>query len=135
MGAPAEARDHARCNRLLSISAGFVTIIAIVLAFASGYLGQQWQWLRPAGELLLLAELVGLVVLERHQLFEPVRGDVAETKGHVIGLMETLSSLTERLDLAGQATLHTGASEHFRTMAASLGKRQRATTTRCRSCG
>jgi hypothetical protein len=28
--------------------------------------------MRPAGELILLAELVGLIVLERHQLFEPV---------------------------------------------------------------
>jgi hypothetical protein len=41
-------------------------IAAIVLAFASGYLGLPWLWLRPAAELLLLAELVGLIVLERH---------------------------------------------------------------------
>jgi hypothetical protein len=34
--------------------------------------------IRPAAELLLLGELVGLVVLERHQLFEPVSETVAE---------------------------------------------------------
>jgi hypothetical protein len=49
----------ARRNRMIAVFAAAITVVAIVLAFASGYLGQQWNWLRPAGELLLLAELVG----------------------------------------------------------------------------
>jgi len=54
------------------MAAGAITVIAIVLGFAGDFLGLPWHWMRPAAELLLLAELVGLVVLERHQLFEPV---------------------------------------------------------------
>jgi hypothetical protein len=61
----------ARRTRVIAIVAGAITVIAIVLAFASSYLGLSWLWLRPAAELLVLAELVGLIVLERHQLFEP----------------------------------------------------------------
>jgi hypothetical protein len=58
----------ARRNRIITIVAGVTTVVAIVLALASGYLGLTWLWLRPAAELLLLGELVGLIVLERHQL-------------------------------------------------------------------
>jgi hypothetical protein len=101
-------------NRTIAVAAGTITVVAIVLAFASGYLGERWLWLRPAGELLLLAELVGLIVLERHQLFEPVHSTVAETKDHVLGMMQTLSSIGERLDLAGQATLSPGTLDTFR---------------------
>ena len=52
-----------------------ITVNAIVLGFAGDFLGLPWHWMRPAAE-LLLAELVGLVVLERHQLFEPVHENV-----------------------------------------------------------
>jgi hypothetical protein len=56
---------------MIAIAAGVITVIAVVLGFAGDFLGLPWHWMRPAAELLLLAELVGLVVLERHQLFEP----------------------------------------------------------------
>ncbi len=108
--------SHTRRNRVIAVAAGGITVAAIVLAFAAGYLGEQWSWLRPAGELLLLAELVGLIILERHQLFEPVHSTVAKTEGHVLGMMQTLTGIAERLDLAGQATLCTGVSEVFRAM-------------------
>jgi oligoendopeptidase F len=39
--------------------------------------------MRPAAELLLLAELVGLVVLERRQLFEPVQEQVTNIHSRV----------------------------------------------------
>ena len=81
-----------RRNRIIAIAAGAITVVAIVLAFASGYLGQQWNWLRPAGELLLLAELVGLIVLERHQLFEPVHEKVGRIETNVAELVERLGS-------------------------------------------
>jgi hypothetical protein len=58
-----------RRNRIIAAVAGAITVTAIVLAFAAEYLELSWKWLRPAAELLLLAELVGLIVLERHQLF------------------------------------------------------------------
>src|SRR5215472_14976011 len=108
---------QARRNRFIAIAAGVITVVAIVLAFASGYLGQQWNWLRPAGELLLLAELVGLIVLERHQLFEPVHERVAgiETKvgeiyeamtiARMQDLREVMSVVAERLAAPGQITL------------------------------
>jgi hypothetical protein len=96
------------------MAAGAITVIAIVLGFAGDFLGLPWHWMRPAAELLLLAELVGLVVLERHQLFEPVHSTVVETKGHVLGMMQALTGIAERLDLAGQAILHTGSSDAFR---------------------
>jgi hypothetical protein len=83
----------ARRNRMIAIAAGVITVIVIVLGFASGYLGQQWNWLRPAGELLLLAELVGLVVLERHQLFEPVSEAVGAIKIDTTELRSTLAAL------------------------------------------
>ena len=52
-------------NRIIVIAAGAITVIAFTLALASGYLGLTWLWLRSAAELLLLAELVGLSVVER----------------------------------------------------------------------
>jgi hypothetical protein len=52
-------------KRLIAIAAGAITIVAIVLSFGSGYLGLGWQWLRPAGELPQLAELIGLILLGR----------------------------------------------------------------------
>jgi stage V sporulation protein SpoVS len=56
---PPESHQKKSRARMIAIGAGAITVVAIMLAFASGYLGQQWNWLRPAGELLLLAELVG----------------------------------------------------------------------------
>src|SRR5215472_2158332 len=90
---------QARRNRFIAIAAGAITVVAIVLAFASGYLVQQWNWLRPAGELLLLAELVGLIVLERHQLFEPVHEKV-------IGIEKTLETLTKSIATEGHTTFY-----------------------------
>ena len=58
-----------RPARLSVIVAGAITVIAIVSSFASGYVGLGWQWL-PAAEFLLIAELFGLIDLERHQPFE-----------------------------------------------------------------
>jgi hypothetical protein len=49
-------------NRVIAIVAGAITVIAIVPGFAGDFLGLPWHWMRPAAELLLLAELVGLVV-------------------------------------------------------------------------
>ena len=93
-------------------------MVAIVLAFASGYLGQQWNWLRPSGELLLLAELVGLIVLERHQLFEPVYQRVQELKagneelkaGNA-ELRAMLAALAQQIGAAGQVTIAVGTHE------------------------
>jgi hypothetical protein len=42
--------SRSKRNRLIAIAAGAITVVAIALAFASGYLGQEWRWLRPAGE-------------------------------------------------------------------------------------
>src|SRR5215472_5024148 len=102
---------QARRNRFIAIAAGVITVVAIVLAFASGYLGQQWNWLRPAGELLLLAELVGLIVLERHQLFEPVHEKVSGMETRFDRLDATLVALTERLSAAGQATFYANSAQ------------------------
>jgi hypothetical protein len=80
----------ARRNRIIAITAGAITIVAIVLGFAGDFLGLPWHWMRPAAELLLLAELVGLVVLERHQLFEPVHEKVSGIEAQVAAINETL---------------------------------------------
>jgi hypothetical protein len=104
-------------NRLIAIAAGAITVVAIVLAFAAGYLGQEWRWLRPAGELLLLAELVGLIVLERHQLFEPVQDDVGVIKRR-LDLMDTnIGSLADKLDGLGRLTICANTPEVLRAMA------------------
>src|SRR5215472_7317719 len=92
-----------RRNRVIVIAAGAITVIAITLALASGYLGLTWLWLRPAAELLLLAELVGLIVLERHQLFEPVSENVTIVKASTDRIETALEALTDRLATAGQA--------------------------------
>lgn len=96
----------ARRNRIIAIAAGVITVVAITLALASGYLGLTWLWLRPAAELLLLAELVGLIVLERHQLFEPVHETVGNTHAEVTALRQELRQLGERFDLSGQTTFY-----------------------------
>jgi hypothetical protein len=104
-------------NRIIAITAGLITVLAVVLSFASGYLGLGWQWLRPAAELLLLAELVGLIVLERHQLFEPVHEKVGGIEAQVAAIGETLSRaglsdiraslghLMEQMEASGQVSL------------------------------
>jgi hypothetical protein len=106
-----------RRARLIAMVAGVITVIAIVSAFASGYLGLGWLWLRPAAELLLLAELVGLIVLERHQLFEPVHEQVSGMSTHIADIRDTLASanlpdmraalglLSDRIGAIGQVTL------------------------------
>src|SRR5579863_9461186 len=104
----------ARRNRMIAIAAGAITVVAIVLAFASGYLGQQWQWLRPAGELLLLAELVGLIVLERHQLFEPVHESVGGLRNDVTRVLDSLGSITEKLSSSVQVSNVIGPREVLR---------------------
>src|SRR5579864_7376620 len=99
--------DHVRRNRLIATVAGAITVIAIVLGFAGDFLGLPWHWMRPAAELLLLAELVGLVVLERHQLFEPVEEQVTDIHARVEHIQEALASvnlpeISALLELMGQ---------------------------------
>src|SRR5208282_3022259 len=101
MSGEAVTRDHARRNRMIAIAAGVVTIIAIVLGFAGDFLGMPWHWMRPAAELLLLAELVGLVVLERHQLFEPVHENVGAMRTR---MEEMHAMMTENMRSSGQVT-------------------------------
>jgi hypothetical protein len=101
-----ETRNPRRRNRLVAIAAGTITVLAIVLAFASGYLGEHWNWLRPAGELLLLAELVGLIVLERHQLFEPVHDTVGDMRAELTALRADFKDLNQRLDSSGQVSFY-----------------------------
>jgi hypothetical protein len=109
-------RNHARRNRMIVVAAGVVTVTAIVLGFASEFLGMPWHCMRPAAELLLLAELVGLVVLERHQLFEPVHEGVSELQTRMADLQMTMGSLTEHLAASGQVTVCASTPEVFRAM-------------------
>ncbi|MGO9266083.1 MAG: hypothetical protein ACLQBA_14590 [Candidatus Binataceae bacterium] len=126
-GEPVAAMDHARRNRLIAIAAGVVTVIAIVLGFAEDFLGLPWHWMRPAAELLLLAELVGLVVLERHQLFEPVDENVGALRIDVraiqtgVGTMQTSidelrAIIAENARSSGQVIACTSTPEVFRAM-------------------
>jgi hypothetical protein len=113
-------RDHTRRNRMIAIVAGAITVTAIVVAFAAEYFDLPWKWLRPGVELLLLAELVGLVVLERHQLFEPVQENVSSIKAGV-GTMQTSidelrAMMAENVRSSGQVTPCTTAAEIYRTM-------------------
>ena len=119
-GEPATTRDHARRNRMIAIAAGAITVVAIVLGFAGDFLGMPWHWMRPAAELLLLAELVGLVVLERHQLFEPVHEKVDAVQTHV-GAMRTRveeihAMIAENARSSGQVTACTSTPDVYRTM-------------------
>jgi hypothetical protein len=98
-------------KKIIAIGAGAITIVAIVLSFAAGYLGLGWQWLRPAGELLLLAELVGLIVLERHQLFEPVSEKVGGIESRVEEIHSMVRRVTEQFGASGQCTLYPSAHE------------------------
>ena len=104
----------ARRNRMIAIVAGAITVTAIVVAFAAEYLDLPWKWLRPGVELLLLAELVGLVVLERHQLFEPVRENVGAMRTRV---EEIHALITENTRSSGQVIACASAPEMFRTSA------------------
>ncbi len=113
MGPEVQPRDRARRNRLIAIAAGAITVIAIVLGFAGDVLGLPWHWMRPAAELLLLAELVVLVVLERHQLFEPVHDNVAATRTRVD---EIHAMIAENMQSSGQVTACTSTPEVYRTM-------------------
>lgn len=104
----------AKRNRIIAVVASVITITAIVLAFASGYLGLPWLWLRPAAELLLLAELVGLIVLERHQLFEPVQEQVGHMHARVEEIFSTLGLVREQIGTSGQVALYSNPPEALR---------------------
>ena len=65
---------------------------------------------------MLLAELVGLIVLERHQLFEPVDEKVDEMRDDVKALRNELSQLGERLNSSGQVIFLSNPSQTVRTM-------------------
>jgi hypothetical protein len=120
------SKSNGRRNRIIAIVAGVVTVAAIVFGFAGDFLGLPWKWLRPAAELLLLAELVGLIVLERHQLFEPVSDNVSEMKAQVAEMREaiasanlpamgaTLAQLNDNVSAAGQVRAYNGAREVLR---------------------
>src|SRR5712692_9906787 len=123
MNGEANARDHARRNRMIAIAAGAITVTAIVVAFAAEYFELPWKWLRPGVELLLLAELVGLVVLERHQLFEPVQESVRGIETQIAEIRDALAltkmddirqilaRLSERISEEGQAIVYAGPAE------------------------
>jgi len=64
MSGKVQQPNHARRNRLIAIGASATTIIAIIFAFAADFLGIGANWMRPAAELLLLAELVGPIVAQ-----------------------------------------------------------------------
>jgi hypothetical protein len=96
-------------NRMIAIVVGAVTVVAVVLGFAGDYLGLPSKGLRPAAELLLLAELVVLVVLERHQLFEPVHETVGSIHQDIGQVLQSLGSLNDKLDSSGQVTTFIGA--------------------------
>jgi hypothetical protein len=111
MTAEATSSSKPRRNRIIAIIAGAITVTAVVASFASGYLGLGWQWLRPAAELLLLAELVGLIVLERHQLFEPVNAKVDDIKADTSDLRAMLRTVAQQISAAGQVTVAVGPRE------------------------
>ena len=117
---PGQSQQSRRRNRIISIAAGVITVTAIVLAFASGYLGLPWLWLRPAAELLLLAELVGLIVLERHQLFEPVHETVDDVRAELISLRADFHDLSQRLDASGQVSFYANPSETVHALTRAL---------------
>jgi hypothetical protein len=96
-----------RRNRIIAAVAGAITVTAIVLAFAAEYLELSWKWLRPAAELLLLAELVGLIVLERHQLFEPISEKVTGMEARIAEMQATLDQMNERMTAAGSQVIVT----------------------------
>lgn len=112
--------SHGRRNRLIAIAAGVITVVAIVLAFASEYLELPWKWIRPAAELLLLGELVGLVVLERHQLFEPVHEKVGDMQAELIALRADFTDLSQRLDASGQVSFYANPSQTVRALVRAL---------------
>jgi hypothetical protein len=120
MTTEATLTSGSRRNRIIAITAGAITVVAIVLAFASEYLELPWKWIRPAAELLLLGELVGLVVLERHQLFEPVKEAVGNTSAEVIAMHAELRGLAQRLDLSGQISFYVNPSQTVRALERAL---------------
>ena len=101
-----------RRNRLVAAAAGVITVVAIILSFASSFLGLRWEWLHPAAELLLLAELVGLIVLERHQLFEPVHEKVDAMHSR---MEEMHAMISEGARSSGQVTACASSPEIYRT--------------------
>ena len=104
---------------MIVIAAGGITVAAIVVAFAAEYLELPWKWLRPGVELLLLAELVGLVVLEGHQLFEPVHEKVGAMQSRIEEMHAKLESFDPHFAAAGQTTLYAGPPEVLRALARS----------------
>ncbi|MGH7865064.1 MAG: hypothetical protein ACREQB_08745 [Candidatus Binataceae bacterium] len=86
-----------RGRRLIAIAAGVITVGAIVAAFGAEYL--ELPSLRPIAEIIILAELVGLVVLERRQIFEPVHDAIRDLQGR----FGALEQLRDELAAAGSA--------------------------------
>jgi hypothetical protein len=119
----------ARRRRLVVIGAGVITTLAVAAAFGSEYL--RIAWIRPLAEVVILAELVGLVVLERHQIFEPVQERVNDLHAslparfsalhaNLDARFSRLEQLHEELRSTGLVTVQSSEREAYRELAGGL---------------
>lgn len=94
---PDKSATRHRWTRHLAIGMAVVTTLAILATFSSEYIGM--DWLAPAAQIIILAEILGFVVLERFQVFEPVQETIADVRHR----LESLERLRSDLAASGYA--------------------------------
>lgn len=103
-----------RRGRLIGVAMVVLAVAAIVAHFGAERL--HLEWIRPIAELIILAEILAFIVLERFEIFEPVQESMRDIEGR-LGRLEELS---QALATAGQVTARASTADMYRSAARML---------------
>jgi hypothetical protein len=109
-------------SRIIGALMILTAVAAIVAHFGADRL--HMQWIRPIAELIILAEILVFIVLERFELFEPVHESMQDFHASLREMDQRLDTRLARLEhigealaVAGEVTVQASAAEMFRTAA------------------
>jgi len=108
-------------SRVIAIAMGVVAVLAVVGHFGAERL--EMPWLRQAAEVVILAEILGFIVIERFELFEPVHESILDLHGSIRaieGRMAQLEQLGRSLAASGEVSPQPTTADMYRTAARAL---------------
>jgi len=108
-------------SRVIAFAMGIVAMVAILAHFGSDRLAM--PWLREAAEVVILAEILGFIVLERFELFEPVHESILELHNSIRaidGRLTQLEQLSRILAAAGDVSPQPTTADMYRSAARTM---------------
>ncbi len=108
-------------GRLIGLLMALIAVAAIAAHFGAERL--HLAWLQPAAELVILVEILGFIVLERYEVFEPVHESMREFHRSMQGIdarLSQLEQLVRALGAAGEVTPHPSTADMYRAAASAL---------------